>query len=318
MTTTPPTMPDTDAPAPVELDPLRPFTRATAIAAGVAKDLRTSAYRRLLHGIYISATVEATPLVVAEAALLPFGEQAWASHATAARAHGLPIPALPGEHVTVVDPKKRHSRGDVTCHVTKKGEIQTVGGVRLSSVSQTFVDLAGQVSLVDLIVIGDHLIRKDLVKLEDLRTFCAEASGPGVALARTAVGYVRPGVDSPMETRLRMLIVLAGLPEPEVNQLVGNERERRKYDLSYRRSKTILEYDGRHHIEREEQWEADLERREAIDDDEWRILVFVAKDIFKSPGRTLGRIHRALLLRGEPGVPKSLGDTWRAHFPGWS
>lgn len=30
---------------------------------------------------------------------------------------------------------------------------------------------------------------------------------------------------------MRLLIVLAGLPEPEVNLLVGNELERRKYDL---------------------------------------------------------------------------------------
>ncbi|MGH3353603.1 MAG: hypothetical protein ACRDPS_23280 [Nocardioides sp.] len=131
-------------------------------------------------------------------------------------------------------------------------------------------------------IVGDHMVRKGLVDLETLRKFCADASGPGVALARTAAGYVRTGVDSPMETRLRLLIVLAGLPEPEVNLLVGDEIERRKYDLSYRRSKTILEYDGRQHVERIEQWEADLERREGIDDDRWRILVFVAKDIYKS------------------------------------
>ncbi len=173
-------------------------------------------------------------------------------------------------------------------------------------------------SLVELVVVGDHMVRKGVLELDDLRSFCADGSGPGTALARTAAGYVRGGVDSPMETRLRLLIVLAGLPEPDVDLLVGNELERRKYDLSYRRSKTIIEYDGRLHVERIEQWEADLERREAIDDDQWRILVFVAKDIYRSPGRTLERIHRALLLRGEPGVPKSLSDAWQAHFPGWS
>lgn len=309
---------DNEQGAVVALDPLRPFTRADAISAGIASGLRTSAYKRLLHGIYISAAVEVTPLLKAEAALLPFGEKAWASHATAARVHGLPTPPLPDEHVTVLDRRRRHRRIDVTCHVARKGRIQSIGGVHVSSASQVFIELAALVPLVDLVIVGDHMIRQGLVNLDDLRTFCADASGPGAALALTAAGYVRPGVDSPMETRLRMLIILAGLPEPDVNLLVGNELERRKYDLSYRHSKTIVEYDGRYHVEREEQWESDLERREAIDDDQWRILVFVAKDIFKSPGRTLERIHRVLLLRGEPGVPKTLTDTWRAHFPGWS
>ncbi|MER7608000.1 DUF559 domain-containing protein [Nocardioides sp. NPDC127503] len=302
----------------VAFDPTRPFLRASAVATGIGKELRTPAYKRLLHGIYVSASVEVTPTLIAEAALLPFGEKAWASHATAARVLGLPIPALPGEHVTVVERQRRRGRKDVTCHLTKKGWVQLVRGVRVSAPKQVFVELATTLTLVDLVVVGDHMVRKGMLELDDLRRFCADASGPGAALARTAAGYVRNGVDSPMETRLRLLIVLAGLPEPEVNLLVGNELERRKYDLSYRRSKTIIEYDGRQHVERIEQWEADLERREAIDDDQWRILVFVAKDIYRSPGRTLERIHRVLLLSGEPGVPKSLSDAWQAHFPGWT
>lgn len=272
----------------------------------------------MLHGVYVAATVEVTPLLIAEAVLMPFGEKAWASHATAARVLSLPVPALPGEHVTVVERRRRRSRKDVTCHLSRKGWINEISGVRVSAPQQVFVELATQLSLVDLVVVGDHMVRKGLVDIPTLRKFCADASGAGAALARTAASYVRDGVDSPMETRLRLLIVLAGLPEPEVNLLVGDEVERRKYDLSYRRSKTILEYDGRQHVERIEQWEADLERREGIDDDQWRILVFVAKDIYKSPGRTLERIHRVLSLRGEPGVPKTLSDAWRAHFPGWS
>ncbi|MFD7075964.1 DUF559 domain-containing protein [Nocardioides sp. NPDC059952] len=299
-------------------DPMRPFLRASAAATGSVKELRTPAYRRLLHGIYVLATVEVTPTLIAEAALLPFGEEAWASHATAARVLNLPIPALPGEHVTVVDRRRRRGRKDVTCHLGRKGWVNVISGVRVSAPQQVFVELATQLSLVDLVIVGDHMVRKGLVDLATLQRFCADSSGPGAVLARVAAGYVRDGVDSPMETRLRLLIVLAGLPEPEVNLLVGDEVERRKYDLSYRRSKTILEYDGRQHVERVEQWEADLERREAIDDDQWRIMVFVAKDIYRSPGRTLERIQRALLLRGEPGVPTSLTDTWRAHFPGWS
>jgi hypothetical protein len=88
-----------------------------------------------------------------------------------------------------------------------------------------------------------------------------------------------------METRLRMLIVLAGLPEPAVNLILRDELGApiRRYDLPYRASRTAVEYDGRHHIERKSQWESDIERREAIDSDNHRLLVVIARGIYVEP-----------------------------------
>jgi len=274
-------------------------------------------YRRLFHGIYVARTVEVTPLLTAEAAVLTVDSLgAWASHATAARVWGLPIPPLPGEHVTVLRRQQRRGRPQIASHSAPDGVIVCFDHVDVSAPSQVFVEMAGLLTLVDLVVIGDHLVRHGLATVADLRERAATATSPGVALARRAAALVREGVDSPMETRVRLLVVLAGLPEPEVNLLVGDEESKRKYDLSYRASRTIIEYDGKHHIEREAQWESDIARREKIDDDGWRYLVLVAKDIFSSPGETLERIHRVLLQRREPGVPRTLRDDWRQHFPG--
>ena len=77
-----------------------------------------------------------------------------------------------------------------------------------------------------------------------------------------------------------------------------------------------MEYDGRHHIEREQTWESDLLRREAIDDDEWRILVVTSRGIYVDPAQTLERVWRLLRTRRMPGVPNKLSDEWRQHFPG--
>jgi hypothetical protein len=117
-----------------------------------------------------------------------------------------------------------------------------------------------------------------------------------------------------------MLLVLAGLPEPAINVRIraGNGAVLRRYDLSFPAARVIVEYDGRQHIERVEAWESDLERREAIDDDGWRILIVVASGIYRSPERTLQRVWRLLQSRGLEGVPARLGDEWRAHFPGHS
>ncbi|KQY63561.1 MULTISPECIES: hypothetical protein [unclassified Nocardioides] len=308
------TAPDSD------LDTRRPFTRADALAAGISpRQLRGSRFRRIFRSVLIDASVVVTPHVHAEAAWCVFDpEQSFLSHTSAARMHGVPIPTLPDEHVTVLHPDLRRPRPGIVCHVVSQAKVIVRDGIRISAHAQMFVELSSLLPLVDLVVVGDNLVRTGRVTLADLVNFCETAQLPYAAKARHAASLVRERVDSPMETRLRLLIVLAGLPEPQVNlSLRTVDREVvRRYDLSYPEVRVIIEYDGRHHIERIDQWEADLERREAIDDDQWRILVVVAADIFKRPERTLGRVVRLLHSRRLPGLPRRLSDGWRPHFPG--
>lgn len=302
---------------PDDVDLFRPFTRQEALATGLTDAaLRSRAFRRLLHGVYVDARVEQTPDLVAEALLLVAPRVAWVSHASAARVHGIPLPPLPDEHFSVVEAGERSDRRGIRCHVgPAAARVVRRDGLQYSAPGQVFVELAEQLTLVDLVVVGDWLVRKRLVTLGRLRTFVAESSMRGSAAARVAVAFVRERVDSPMETRLRMLFVLAGFPEPEVNLTLDVAGRVRRFDLSWPGVKVAAEYDGRHHAQREDQWEADLERREQIDDDEWRIRVFVAKDIYRTPDRTLERMAKLLRDRRLPGMPRRLKDDWRPHFP---
>jgi hypothetical protein len=303
-----------------ELDTRRPFTRADAIAVGLdPRLLRGSRFRRLFRGVYVDAAVPESPHSRTEAALKLFKRDAFASHASAARMHGVPIPALPDEHISVLDAHDRRANPGVRCHVAPRtSQIMVRNGVRVSAHAQMFVELGTLLSLVDLVIVGDHLVRHHHVTSEGLREFCAATRLPGARAARVAASYVRACVDSPMETRLRMLIVLAGLPEPDVNHTIRtvDGEPVRRYDLSYPAVKVIIEYDGRQHVEREANWEADLDRREAIDDDAWRILVVTARGIFREPERTVLRIHRLLVRKRMPGLIKTPRGDWRPHFPG--
>ena len=121
-----------------------------------------------------------------------------------------------------------------------------------------------------------------------------------------------------------MLLVLAGLPEPMVNITVAdlNGQPLRRYDLCWPEVEVIVEYDGRPHIEREDNWESDLNRREAIDDDEWQILIVVANGRRAESARVLRRSEAgeetsadSALQRRLPGVPTRPSDAWRPHFP---
>jgi len=291
-----------------DLDVSRPFTRSQAIASGMkARDLRVVGIRRLHRSVYVAADSADSPRQRTEAALHLFDEGAFASHASAARLWDLPIPTLPDEHISVLKPKHRRANPGVRCHVQRHAEVQVRHGLRVSTPVQLFVELASLLGLVDLVVLGDAMVKKGLVTPEALLEHCSSSRLRGAKAALRAARFVRPRVDSPMESRLRMLLVLAGLPEPEVNLIIRDVdgQPLRRYDLSWPEVKVIVEYDGRHHVEREDQWESDLDRREAIDDSEWRIIVVVAKGIYthpESPCRKSGR--------------SCAGAGWPAYRPG--
>ena len=103
-----------------------------------------------------------------------------------------------------------------------------------------------------------------------------------------------------MESRLRMLLVLAGLPEPVVNLIVRNADGswRRRFDLSYPALKLIIEYDGRQHAEDARQWQSDLKRREELDALGWRIIVITARDLYEDPEGVLIRVRESALSSG--------------------
>ncbi len=135
-----------------------------------------------------------------------------------------------------------------------------------------------------------------------------------------AASLVRRRVDSPMETRLRLLIVLAGLPEPEVNVEIRAVDGRLLYriDLSYPQFRLGIEYDGRHHAENDAQWAGDITRREALDGLAWRLVVVRSPGVYLDPGQTIDRIVAVMTQVGMPLPAGAPHEGWRRHFPGRS
>jgi len=276
--------------------------------------LRTSRYRRLFHGVYVSATNRITPLLLARGALLLADPRSVASHHTAARIWGAIVPDDGVTHITCVGRLPQVS--GVVARPPKKGQQGTTfNGVRLTTPTQTFLDLSDCLGLVDLVVLGDSLVKAGRVTPEQLVLAAADFRGRSRRLARRAASLVRGEVDSPMESRLRLLMVLAGLPEPTINHKIrwpdGSVRFR--FDLSYPEHRLIVEYDGRQHAESHEQWGKDVGRREWLDQERWRLIVIRATDIYSTPALTLSRVIQAMRDKGMT-VPR-LSDEWRQHFP---
>jgi very-short-patch-repair endonuclease len=229
------------------------------------------------------------------------------------------VPEHPHTHVSSPRAQSRCQRRGVRSHdVHDAAEVVTYRGVRVSSPTQTFLDLAAVVDLVDLVVFGDSMVRSGKLTIAQLVQAADAWRGRGRRLACRAARLVREGVDSPMESRLRMLIVLAGLPEPKVNLILRNRRGEwlLRFDLCYPGFKVVVEYDGRQHAEDDEQWDRDIDRREQLDQWGYRLVVVRSKGIYVEPGRTLRRVRTALRERGCRPLPRRFNPEWKRFFPG--
>ena len=300
------------------LDIYRPFTTAEALRAGITHQrLRGPEFRRLLGGVHISSAVPHARSLRTQAALVVHPDGAVATHTSAARVLGVPVPDDPLEHVSVAHPKDRRQRDGLRCHVAalQAADVRLLDGLRISAPHRMFLELASMLTLVDLVVVGDWLVKHKHLTCASLVEYCAGSADRHVAAARRAAAYVRDRVDSVMETRLRMLLVLAGLPEPQVNLRIRDEYGTviMRLDLCYPDVKLAVEYDGRQHVEVIEQWERDIDRREDLDDDEWRLIVVTSRGIYRDPERTLRRVWTALKKLGYRPLPP-IGDAWRPHF----
>lgn len=307
-------MTNRDAPGATAPDALgrRPFTWRQSVDAGISRR-ELKGCQRLAHGVYLRRGIRVDPWIEGQAALLIGGPAAFVSHHLAARIYGAVVPRTPHWHISVPPGAWRSKNGAVKAHASARVP-SSFRSLPITTPSDTFLDLATHLDLVDLVVLGDCLVRKNRISPEMLVESMDEAAGKGGILARRAAQLVRRGVDSSMESRCRMLRVLSGLPELETDIRIYDEhgRVRRRLDAGDRKSRTAVEYDGRHHIQRQEQWVADLGRREELEDDEWRIVVLVAPDIYSTPGRSIERMAKVFRARGMRLGPSS--DEWRRYF----
>ena len=290
------------APEAHPFDSRQPFSRAQARAAGIGlKTLPSSRFQKVFYDCYVSSNVPLTTKLRAQAALGTSPPGSFVSHSTAARIWSGIVPDTPDVHVTVAGKAGRISRQGVKAHARVDGTAVTrFRNLPVTTPEQTLVDMATGLNLVALVVLGDSLIKAGQTSVSALRDAATAWHGRGAKLARRAACYVREGVDSAMETRLRMLLVLAGLPAPEVNFILRHPDGGwwMRFDMCYPSLKLIIEYDGRQHAEDSHQWLHDLRRREELDRMGWRIIVITRHDYCEAAEQVLIRVRDALIERG--------------------
>ncbi|WP_068266764.1 hypothetical protein [Janibacter limosus] len=207
------------------------------------------------------------------------------SHCSAALVHRLPVPRgceHDDLHVTVLGP--RPCRPGVIAHRRARTPV-TVRTMPVTSLADTWIDLAPHLGLDDLVVLGDAVAQR----LESVEALHARVQRrvPGVVRAREALEWIRVGSASPMETRSRVLCVRGGLPEPDLNVEIHDPDGGwlATGDLVWREARVVGEYQGSHHFGDYARGDNDLTRRRAVEAIGWSYVDFTKDDYYRVPRR---------------------------------
>ncbi|HSS61624.1 MAG TPA: DUF559 domain-containing protein [Candidatus Limnocylindrales bacterium] len=215
---------------------------------------------------------------------------------TAAWLHGIDLPPCDPVEVTIPQPSgSGHRAGALVRRVALSSEdIVVRRGLPATSALRTLVDLGGRDPLTEAVVAADLIFHSRLVSTAEVNSYVAEHPGAkGIARLRRVMEQAEPKAESAMETRLRMLLVLAGLPRPKVQVSLHDDDGRflGRPDLLYRSQRLAIEYDGGNHRER---LVDDNRRQNGIVGAGFRLLRFTAADVYRNPDSVVMQVRRTL------------------------
>lgn len=240
------------------------------------------------------------------------------SHLSAAHLLDVPLPSrLPWDevHVSVRPPHREPRVSGVVGHRLSgpAPDPIEVDGLAIAAPAQTWCQLGRFLSVDELVVAGDHLVRErgasgrrkrsrlpPLCSIEDLGTALAATRHHGARSLRAALPQIRVGAESPKETELRLAIVRAGLPEPKLNLELRDRLGRfvARLDLAYPEYRAAFEYDGRQHATDIIQFAKDVDRVHAITRLGWSHERFLAHHLHDGADTAVKRVRERLLAAG--------------------
>lgn len=268
------------------------------------KQLRSSAYRRLLRAVFVDATVPDSAELRAAAVGLVLPDDAVVGYTAAAWLHGADI-----RDRRLLDVEVIAQRGDqirrtgiaASSALLEAADVTEVLGIPVTTPVRTAFDLARRKDLIEAVVGVDAMLNRggcDLARLSEYTS--THRRWRYVRTVDEAVKHAEPLSASPMETRQRMRFVLAGLPRPRAQTPVtdANGYVFAYIDNGYEEYRVGADYDGEHHGER---WRQDLERQERIRDRGWWHRRFTSLHIGVHWSVMVDHVGRALRAAGWAG-----------------
>lgn len=224
------------------------------------------------------------------------------SHESAAEVHGLPFVEARDSRIVV----SHHSR---TTHEYPGFEVRRThdldgwhvtehGGVRLTTIARTVVDLAADRSVRHMGAIVDRLVSDEALEILELEAVLGSTGRRGKPGTRTMrqVLETRIGPDHPgsvLERRGRRLISDAGLPLP-VSEYPIPWTTARRFDDAYPEQRIAIEWDSRRFHGQMSSFEADRVRDRDAAVHGWVVLRYTWVDVNRHPERVVSALRDLL------------------------
>ncbi|MEB8325573.1 hypothetical protein NGF75_06185 [Dietzia kunjamensis] len=274
--------------------------------------------QRLRTGLYIERDADSTAadrVPSYEAARRDFVERSRAaarsvepgtvlSHGSALALYGLPLYGVPLDRPSAT----RHRPGGgsrrssaLTCwNLPLDGSTAVVDGVPVTSPARTIIDVARTVGLESGVCAGDEAIRRGLVTRGDLQGEADAARGrTGAARARALPALTSGLAESVLESLIRLILVLGGVPAPDLQVWLGvRGGERFRVDLYWREWRLIGEADGfaKYGTGQEQirgSWNAERRRQRQLEDAGYVVIRWTWEDL-RHPRRIIDQVERAM------------------------
>lgn len=274
-----------------------PFTLSDARRLGLDYwHLRGKTWRRLGHDSYVWADLDDDPLhrLAAVRQRLPRGGAF--SGATAAWLHGLDVRACDPIEATVPAAAGVSSRSGMVLRrrAVTSDDVVLVRRMPAVRIEWALAEVCRRLPLTEGVVLVDGALHSRRVTLQSLQSWVKANPGfHGIGALRHALGFAEVGAESPMESRLRMLLVLGGLPRPRLQVAIHNRWGRfvGRPDLYYDAARLGVEYDGATH---RDSLAEDNRRQNRLLESGVRLLRFTAADVLANGASVVEQVRSML------------------------
>ncbi|WFE25178.1 DUF559 domain-containing protein [Solwaraspora sp. WMMD791] len=302
---------------------VEPFAGSRAVAAGLItkRMLAGPTWRRLLHDVYVHADAydpdDHRMWCLAVAVRLPPGAAIYGLSAALLWGvdllpHRSTVPAP--VHVAVPtkarpDPQPRIRYANLA--LDWEYDVTSLSGMPVTTGVRTAYDLGRLLPRADALVALDALLRRRTCTRTQLSAYVdAHPGRRQVKQLRELLMLAEPLSESPMESRLRLLLHDAGLPKPtpqyevrtpapgstgSADSAVGG-RFIARVDLAYPGLKIAIEYEGDHHRE-QATFRRDVHRFNALRAAGWLALRFTADDVLRRSEQLTQTVRQAIAER---------------------
>ncbi|MCV7017430.1 DUF559 domain-containing protein [Mycolicibacterium aichiense] len=274
---------------------MQPFIGSAAVRRGdVTRRALIRKHRAIYRDVYLSRDIELTAQLRARAAYLATGATLCGLSAAAAFGTKWLDPSAPAEIIRA----DRHAPRGIVVHTWALASDETclTRSMWVTTAARTAFDIGRYMNPQRAIPIVDALMNATGLEQAAIRAVAdRHPSARGVSRLRSILRLVDGGAESPQESRLRLLLVEAGLPRPET-QIEFRDLHIR-VDMGWREWKVAVEYDGVQHWTNRRQRAWDLERIAQLEAVGW-VVVRVSADMMKRPEIIVERVASKLRAAG--------------------